>query len=759
MGLYDNYKLSNSTAIPQYEGSAGEDFIKVGQYKQGLYDQNMSIATTINGQADEVSSVLPQDQGAVNELRGETQSKLKAIANSGNYEDAMPQIQQIGQHFANRSREIAAPQQALSEYRKSLTDKEYNLTPDQQNGLLQMSIAGYKGLQKNIRGQYTGTFTGVSIAKNIDVNKKVDEWMKDTAVNKWGKEAETLSDGDGGMWIVKNGIKVEHIDKDKVTGIISNAAANDQEYQAYKNQEAAIAGHKASQVTFSDQAGDGPLKDAALQVMKQTQIPFAKAYSLVVNKATHNQIDNNALSYAIGKYAFNNVETVNGMKDNPYALKDYDKDDPNPISPFISQGADSKLTDDEKDYNKLNTNIVQQKKGLGDIKSQLTGLDNKLKGNLPPSQRTQYESERSALQGQLTNAQSQVNRSQEIVDYSKDRTAQKMGYNDYDDFIKRNADTPKLRSAIQSVYPNGLTTKDGRKVSVDDLIEAATANNIKVNLATTTGPSASAPKTLSTDITLRDGSKVSLPGNSGDKLSDNVNLVLQQADSRVQKFNNQVKDLHSENVKDFAVQSSNISLNDVDRKTISQHIKSNMDGVRFSKPGQIDAVKAPDNFEVMTIGTNGLGSDAKVKVQGLDKDGKPTGDFYDVTMGNSNIGEVISRKLAESADPESRMAADVLSANSGARQLSNMIPGQSMKIGQLRMDNSDNSDPANVSIKVTRNRDKTIAYNLVGEDGHIIKSTSSVGTAGEWISKVKGEGTYYNGGRQSPYDAKSKRTR
>ena len=57
-GLYGDYRLANSTAIPQFEGSAGEDFIKVGQYKQGLYDTNSQQASDIGEQSDNISSIF-----------------------------------------------------------------------------------------------------------------------------------------------------------------------------------------------------------------------------------------------------------------------------------------------------------------------------------------------------------------------------------------------------------------------------------------------------------------------------------------------------------------------------------------------------------------------------------------------------------------------------------------------------------------------------------------------------------------------------
>jgi hypothetical protein len=755
-GLYDNWKLSNSTAIPQYEGSAGDEFIKVGQYKQGLYDANMNSGIDLGGQANEVSSVFQQDQPLVEELRKETQGKLNDLTQRGDWENFQPEIRQLGQHFANRSREIMAPQLALQEYKKSLDEKELNLTPEQKQGLYAMSVAGYQGLKKNARGQYTGTFNGVTAAKNIDVNKKADEWLKDAVSHKYGTEAETLSSDDGGMWIIKNGQKVDYMKKEDIAGIFAHAAANDQEYQAYKNMMGDLHGFKARGI-YDYNSVEGPIKDAALAYSNKTGIPFSKVYEHMVRESTKNDIDNNALAYAIGKYQKNDVTTNSGFKDNPYMLKQYEHNLANPISPFITQGADTKLTDDEKNYGKISKATTDTREQLGVAKTSLDALNTKLNNpNLAPATRTQLTSERDALQKNIQGLETKAQRNEEIMSYSKDLTAQSLGYDDYSSFLQKNSQG--LDSAIKKVFPNGLTVK-GRKISIDELTEAAAEGRIEAKYSPVTSPGGR-PAPLGSTITLKDGTKINLSnGDKGSMLSDAVAGVFQQKGNKLREFETKLAQTHAENVKDFAIQSSNISLNENDRKDIAAHIKSNMDGVRFSKPGQIDAVKAPDNFEVFTIGTTGLGSDVKIKAQELDANNKPTGTFYDVTLPNSNIQSVISRKLGASSDPEARLAADILEPNSGARQLYNTIPGNKLHVGQIQNPGSKDADPIDVFIKVSRNRDKSITYNLVDDGGNVLKSTGNVGEAGMWMDNLQQKQTYSNGNKNSNYNAKSRRIR
>lgn len=760
MGLYDNWKLSNSTSIPQYEGSAGDDFIKVGQYKQGLYDQAQQADINLGRQANEVSSTFAQDQPVVDELRNQVQGKIKDITQRGDLENAMPEIQALGQHFANRQREILAPQQKAAEYRKSLDEKELNLTPEQKQGLYAMSVAGYKGLQKNARGQYVGSFSGEGAAKNIDVNKKVDEWVKDAVTHKYGQETETLSSDDGGMWIVKNGVKVDRLTPQQITGIVSNAAANDNEYQSFKNMSGKLNSFKVGHIYDHTDVADGPIKDAALQLAKSQGVQFKDAYKSLIEHETKKNIDDAALGYATGKYSKDDKSTISEIKANPYEeARQKHSLEQTAITPFISQGPDSKLTDDEKNYNVISKNTSKVKEDLGDARNSLSAIDKKLSGTLDAATRTQLQSEREALQKNIDGMTQKSNRNDEIMGYSKDLTAQHMGYDNYDSFLQKNGQG--LKNTISKTFPAGLKIGD-RTISVDELTEAAADNRIRKSIMIPRGAGADVkPITTGADITLKDGTRIHLTKEQkGAILGDSIDEQANTSSSKIKQFNDKLAEEHSANVKDFSVQGSNVSLGETDRKDIAAHIKSNMDGVRFSNPGQIDAVKAPDDFEVYTIGTTGLGNDAKIRVQGKDSDGKPTGKFYDVTMTNSNIAENISRKLAESTTPEGKMAADVLSANSGARQLYSTIPGNKVKVGQMRLDDSSNSDPVDVSIKVTRNRDKTISYNLIRDDnGTILKSSGSAATAGSWMDNLQGKDTYSNGRKTDSYNVKSRRPR
>lgn len=753
MGLYDAYKLSNSTDIPKYEGSAGDEFIRVGQYKQGLYDTAQSSGITLGSQANEIRSILPQNQDAVNDLRTSTQTQLQSIAKKGNWEDAIPQIQALGQNFANRAKEIEGVDAQVQEYRtKTLTDEKKNLTPEQQQALLGMSIAGYQGLKKNAQGQYVGAFQGVEPAKNIDVNAKIDEWSKGIAESKQGDSYEHTTDG--GMWIYKNGIKREFVDPKRLKALYSIAQDNDTEYQGFKNMQGKIAAFHGSSITdpnlLPDKLSDGSpnsLKSAAIDISSQYGIPFNKAYSLVVEKATHDHIDQSASNYGVLKYSKDNRESEFGMKTNEFTLK-------NPggaEGPFIIPGPDSKLTNDEKDYDKLVKNNQEVGSTIIDTQAEISKLTKDLQGNLSASTKTQKQADLANAQSRLDGLQAQKNRSEDIMNYSKDQTARHMGYNDYEDFLTKNK--KGLDNTITKLYPNGIMTASGRMISKDELVRAAADDRIKPDVAGGMYANASGDMKGVT-ITLKDGTKVPISGVKGTSLWDSVATSLQTESKKIVDFNTANKNSHEDNVKDFSIQSPTVQVPKEDREELTNMLKGAKDGIRFSKPGQIEPIKAPDNFRVVSAGAASVGGDSKLQVEELDKDNKPTGNSYDAILprGN-NVTEQLSRKFGDSKNPESKQIADMLDLDSGARRLMTAIPGNTIAAGKVKDSSKPDMGEINTSIKVTRNKDNTISYDLINDStGDIIKSTNSVGQAGSWMDDIQMKDTYSNGRKKLRID-------
>jgi hypothetical protein len=316
--LYDAYRLENSRTIPLYVGSAAPEALQVGQYMQGLYDQAQSGAFGIDNGLQSITS-LPKDKALADNLRTTVQGKLSEMSKRGDYENMLPDVQRLASDFSNRYRELRAPMEQRDAFIKGLDEKEYNLTDDQKRGLIQMSDAGYSGLQRDEYGRLTGKYAGTGYDKNMDINKWVDDRMKDIAIQKGGSEIAN----DNGEWKIKRGTKWEKLDPGTIENTLRSAMSNDAGYLGYRGMMGRIAGYRSGQIDIdqlpdmvNQQTPDGKIVQVPNPVKKQIQ-DLAKAQGtstsaaaqLLGQRTTEQGIESNALNYAKTKYAMNNVTT------------------------------------------------------------------------------------------------------------------------------------------------------------------------------------------------------------------------------------------------------------------------------------------------------------------------------------------------------------------------------------------------------------------------------------------------------------------
>lgn len=757
MSLYDRYQQSNSTIIPQYEGSNGEDFVKVGEYRQGQYDTAREAGNEIgdaSGNLNVSGSGLAGVDAAADDLRSEVSGKIQQLTDKGDWENAIPDVKALGRHFANRSAEIMTPINALATYKKGLDEKELNLTPDQKAGLVGISVDAYNksgGLQKNPRGQYQGTSIGVAAAKNIDVNKKVDEWMKDFATHKGGTDIER-DPADGALWIVKNGVKTEKLSPDEIKAHIATAAKNDNEFQAYQQQEGALAGYKFKGVDPS-QLQDGVFKQTAMGV--QQKYPGLK-FSDALNKDRQSEVLGNAMAYAL-KYKKDDRFTERAIKMDEwtkYLDEKADrlaktKADYESMSPFMGQGANTKMNLGQPDYDKAISgtagtqgNIKQNEDNIATMRKQLGDP------KLDPAARTQLETNIAAATNENTVLQDGLNKANKVQTQAQIDAAQAMHYKDYNDFVQ-NGTKPidKLISDNMGDRFSHFNTTGGRVVTRQDIKEAIATGRAKVthfdpvNSYGLPGGTIQKASVSGVQITLKDGTQLTVPNDKGgEKLGNAIEQMQSDNSSTLAQFNKKVKAAYTDNVSNLSIQSTDVDIPSAPmREALTRQLRSHTDGTIYTMPGQISPEKAPDNFRVVGISTAG-GNGTRTKIEALDTDGKPfsPAKYMDAITTNDNYSENVGRILATSEAPEAQMGASLFTKGSPAQQIQQMSPGETIPVptgttGSVR----ENAINGVKSLNISMNKDPKsgkLVYNLIEPDGHIKDTKSTAAEAALWIT-------------------------
>lgn len=316
-GLYDSYRLSNSSVVPLFTGTTAPEALQVGQYLQGQYDMARSGADDVSAASDNILSTdNPNDIALKNEVRNKIATDINNYASQRDWENRVEDVRKLGRYYASRSAELAAPVKAMQDYQKQLEDDKIGLTPFQKQVMMMRSKEAYGGLKKDNMGRFTGAFRGIDPAKNMDLTKWGDDVLKDT---KEFKNADKIEYSDGQGYLVTRGNKTTIISEQRVQQILGSALQLDTNVQAFLNMEGDNAGFIASKTPLAnipDKTVSGvpsTLKLQAEQLSTQLGIPAQQAYGMLVREAHINGLKNNLSNYVQNKYAFTQTEREQGL--------------------------------------------------------------------------------------------------------------------------------------------------------------------------------------------------------------------------------------------------------------------------------------------------------------------------------------------------------------------------------------------------------------------------------------------------------------
>lgn len=301
--LYDQYQLSNSSQIPRFAGSAVPELMQVANSFQEKYDYGVQQADALD-YALKNSAASAFDQPEFQKLKQEYRGKLEGFAKSGDYENMWRNVAMAARDFTGKYKSFADNKQRLSQWQEEV-DKEVgkgSYSREVANAAMRKAMDNYQGLQYDPEtGQYVGQFNGPSIAKAVDIPKKINSWLESSHAVERGSKVTNI-DGD---YYVTNGSTTRKLDWNTIQPIIAAAAKLDPEVQSYLNQERELAPYQISGYSrklSGEQlsravAGDPQLKQA-METEMAKGMGANQAFEKIIGESRYSELLNGIQSYA-----------------------------------------------------------------------------------------------------------------------------------------------------------------------------------------------------------------------------------------------------------------------------------------------------------------------------------------------------------------------------------------------------------------------------------------------------------------------------
>ena len=343
MGLYDSYRLSNSNRVKEYQGSAVPELVQVSQEMQRWYD---SAADTQDYMKRFMNSMqaLTKDQPALQEWAKQHQDKIAELSKRKDLENTVRETTMLARDIPEGYSVFAKRMKQSAEYQTKLNEavQKGEITSTTADRLMKASMFRDKGLTKDpMTGRYTGDFSGMNFVKNINLNERVDKYLKDRFPVEQGYSIENAN----GQWIVKNGSTSKVLTPDDVRSVIHTASQSDNELQDFLRQEADLSTYDIdySKVnpTDAELAGDlnnysisaaldkrnnftghfrmnnskSPVKTAVDELLKRGY-SVTDAMRIIRQQQVKDQNMQEMMNYGVTKYIRNDQKTEQGLEAN-----------------------------------------------------------------------------------------------------------------------------------------------------------------------------------------------------------------------------------------------------------------------------------------------------------------------------------------------------------------------------------------------------------------------------------------------------------
>lgn len=119
MSLYDSLKLTNSTAVPTFRGSAIPELMQLKQAADTNYLRSVDLMNSVSvlGQS---TMATPMDAPVLTQLNADASNKIKTIADRGDLENALPELSGLATNLTGKLKQIETRAKAREEFRGNM---------------------------------------------------------------------------------------------------------------------------------------------------------------------------------------------------------------------------------------------------------------------------------------------------------------------------------------------------------------------------------------------------------------------------------------------------------------------------------------------------------------------------------------------------------------------------------------------------------------------------------------------------------------
>lgn len=323
MGLYDNFRLQNSTQVYKQPGVPLDALGQTLGVLNERYDKSRAAWDSLKRTLDQ-SPVHVKDKETFNKATQGIRDQLSGVQKSGNYEDMMwaasdagSQLASVYMPFAQENKRFQDRLEAIEKSEASAEDKKRLAIEAQMK---------YKGIQQDADGKWvSGGFDTPSIAKSVDMGKFVRETLSNMVAFENGYSNVSVEQAAGGEYFFNHDGKTTYIDADRVSRAIDQAVRLSPEVQDYLSQQGRLGTLGLESLSYDDiaKSGDAEQLKIADQVKAAIEADpskkFGNEYRQYFQGAIQQNLVNTAKGYGITNKAHKNTTTkthVGGMTAN-----------------------------------------------------------------------------------------------------------------------------------------------------------------------------------------------------------------------------------------------------------------------------------------------------------------------------------------------------------------------------------------------------------------------------------------------------------